>query len=646
MKRSASPTVLLVALCVLAGAMRPAPTRAADIDPAVLAPDTTLIFLQIHDVTRLEESWKEQGLYQLWNEPQMQRYTKPIRDRIDYEMKKTAPSQAPAGQGDRSSAPADPRATLIQKIGSLSWKEFKALFPGAFATFIADAEFIDGGGYAFDWVFAGKAGKKREDYDRIIEIVSPAMPANPKGESFEVEGVTVYQRRYPMQDADGVLPPGARVSPETMERVKHTTIQVAMVDDWVLVADGGRDTLRKVILRLKGKRSDTLSSDARFRNAMGRADKAERARLFVNLDRIMEGVIKGVKSASDLAARIGGGAAEPVFNVDALALDDLQGFGYCLAMDKKGMRARAALTMRALPRGVGRVFDAFRGAVPFKTARLAPENAVYFEAFNFDIPQFYQTIDSLARKAYPPAAPQIDQALMTVREQIGFDIVADIINNLGGEFGLFYPPADPNAGPVAMPNQVLVIECRDGVRLRQVFDEAEKKMMAQATTPNTPAPESLFERSQYLGYDVFTVRAPQGAVMMTSPQFAWVFTENWVIFANRPGDLKDALRRMTGREQRGLDGSANFKKARSLFPGAVAGFSMTDMSTQMAALCRQLPMLNFMITMTSGGKVPPNLLDMTAIPDPTVFERHLGLSVSVSKTTRNDIVMEGVLLNP
>ncbi|MCX7047130.1 MAG: hypothetical protein NTX50_16790 [Candidatus Sumerlaeota bacterium] len=633
-----------------------APLRAQKPDPGVLTPDSAIVLLQFRDVTQMEQDWKKTGVYKLWSDPQMQKFTKPLRDKISGVLDKSDEDEK---EKEPASAAAQEKKVL-ERLSALKWAEFKQLFPGGFAIALSDVKVLSGGAFCFDFTMMAKAGKSdRASYDRILEILYGKAPAKADRKTIDAGGVTIYQTRW--EDKEGVeyASKAKDLDAATGERFKYRTIQLAMLEDWVLIGEGNVDTVVKMVQRHKGARKDTLADSARFRAAMKDAEKDAHILVYADLENTGVGLVKMLDSALEAAggasdrdanAAPGGAGAKP-FDTKVIHPEDLKALAISMAFGAEGMRSRTRLTLSPTPQGLGKLLNAFGKECAFKTAQFAPDDAMSYAASSFSISEFWHSLEALLRAGSPKIGAGIDMGLMTVKQQAGFDPIVEIVDQLGGEFGQITPRSASPGAADAGSQFIFVAQCKDGKKFKTVMDKIEKAIKGEMSVDQGERPESPFDKTKYLDYDIYSIKKPKDAdamgMAMTQALPAWAFTDTWVVVASTPDLLKDTLRRIGGKEARCFANTEAFKKARAMGKDSpLASINYSDLPEIMQAAMKQLQQASFMLTLASQGKIPSLFLDFSAMPESSVFKRTLGSSTSITIRETDAIVSTSVMPNP
>jgi hypothetical protein len=339
-------------------------------------------------------------------------------------------------------------------------------------------------------------------------------------------------------------------------------------------------------------------------------------------------------------------------DLTALHLDDFRAYGYGVAFGAEGMKARARLVLRPGPQGAGRVLDAIGKDCRFVSARLAPDDAIVYGASSFDLKTLYHAIVDLVGALSPSLGARWSDHLARARNDLGFDPIEEIVDQLGGEVGMFTPPpgvSDAASAGAGSSEFGYLIECRDGRRIRTALQQFERSMLDRMTPQGGQRPESPIERTDYLGHEVCAVKLGPGAAQAMPPTAvlpAWSVTDSWVLIASSADHLKGMLQRLSQREGRVFADTDAFAEARNLVPGPISGMSYADAARLMRTSLTQLQMLNLSLTMMSRGRIAPNYLDYLSMPDASVFERTLGPVVGVNGRDADGLWQYSVMRNP
>jgi len=505
-----------------------------------------------------------------------------------------------------------------------------------------------------------------------------------------VEGVTVYQTRYAQPGGEQILPPGASLKPSTIERGKYTTVQVAMMNvdgaggqaggeaggaRWVLIADGSQDTVRHIILRAKGQRQDSLAVAPRYAAAMKEAEKDAHVLFYADLVAVGAGLdsLWRASFGSGTSGAPGGPGPQPMFSLNAFHLDDLKSLAISTAFGPEAIRTRSRIAFKPEPDGIGKLLAALKRDCQFATARYAPEDAVSYSGSAWDIKELYHSAENLLRSSSRDMNARIDEMLLSLRTDLEFDPILEIVDQLGGEQATFVVrvPAEAGspavrggqmgaaapmgaggptgAGAASRTATVYLIECRDGKRLRAAQDKIEKYLQKANAVEGVQQPESPLEKSDYLGFQICSPKdqgQTGGPVASLVSMPAWAITDSWLVVASRADAVKQTLRLIAGKETRSFARTDQFKKARALFQGSVSEMSYSDLSELAVDSLQGMQMASFMLTMLSRGRVPSNFLDFSAIPDRAVFRQTLGPSISATSRDADALSSLWIIQSP
>ncbi len=610
---------------------------AQDMDPAKYLPPNTVLFVHFKDVTAMEKAWKTTGFYELWQDPKTKQFLKPSIERIEAMLKEMT------------------GADEATKKDELNWAKLRELFPGGLCVFLSDLTEFDskgGAGAVIDLGIIARKAKDRKDYENLFSQIQD-IPATAEKKAITAGGVKIFQTRFANETADAMLPDGdlSKLAPEDMERAKFITLQSAETDGLILMVDGGQDSMKNLILRGQGKIKETLAQNPRFKNVADKNSDAAQLEVFVNLGQIAQIALEGGKAAM---AQVPAGQTPPV-NLDALAVDDIHALGIALTLDPKQVNVQTALTFADNSKGIGKVMDLFGDNCEFQTAAFASPDVMGYSAQAYDLGKFYKAIETVLGAVYPQGVFLLQGTLMQAQGIVGFNPITEVVDQLAGEIGTMQdaPPAqaaapDPTMGGFAPPPSapfLLALGCKDGARIRAAITKLEKFLLQQQTTPNGPPPQPLLEWTTFLDYEIGQPKIQAGA-MGGQQMPAWAITDSWVFVASSADTLKATLRRVGGKDTRNFKATPAFKRLAAMKTGPVSGVNYSNIAQAMDAILAQAQMLLPMMSMMSGGEIPPNLLDFSAKPDSALLKRTLGESYGVTVKEKNSLFSSTIIERP
>lgn len=248
-------------------------------------------------------------------------------------------------------------------------------------------------------------------------------------------------------------------------------------------------------------------------------------------------------------------------------------------------------------------------------AAMIPNDAVWFELFKITPVGAWEFLEGLT-------SPDDARELARVEEQLGVDIRAELLDNLGNEFALWFPPV---AG-LAPPSVFATVPVRDGAAVMQALD-AMADMLVQVQ------PEFSVSHRPYKGVDYTTLDV--GIPIGFRPTFAVIDGMLWM--SNSSTLLKRRIREFSKGEfgERGAHPAlAGARQADGSLSPTLESASYFDVGSILAAYYGAGRSFAGMIPADAG--VPPGLVG--ALPDADIFTRHIAPSVSTT------VFREGLLV--
>jgi prepilin-type processing-associated H-X9-DG protein len=220
-----------------------------------------------------------------------------------------------------------------------------------------------------------------------------------------------------------------------------------------------------------------LAGSQNFTAALGQVQKTSVAAVYVDV----EGVVKLVDALA------GGGPQAPswVKARDLLGLGGVRRFIWTAGFDGKDWMNRAFVDAPA-PRN---------GAIPKmlestplsqEILRAIPQTATVAGAGKFDLGGLVKGIRSAVSQMHPEVGQEIDNGLQQVKQMLGVDIQADLLDALGDEWAVYVDPMTAGQGMFGFS---LVNRARDAAKLENSLTRLEG--FANAMMQQNMAPEGM-----------------------------------------------------------------------------------------------------------------------------------------------------------
>ncbi len=167
-----------------------------------------------------------------------------------------------------------------------------------------------------------------------------------------------------------------------------------------------------------------------------------------------------------------------------------------------------------------------------------PKGCEYFSVIQLDVSRLTDSLLDWAKQGHeafaPPGTPTADELREKFKEQVGFDLVDDILHPLGDTFAGFVDPAASGM----IPAGALLIEVEDAKKLLEALGKVEQFGMEFAGV------NAKFRRKDVNGRTLHTIQFA-GPVAFFSP--SWVVDKGWLIIGSTSQTVEAHLKRIDGK---------------------------------------------------------------------------------------------------
>ncbi len=559
------PLAILVAFLV-AATNRVA--RAEDLIP--LLPRDTLAALSISDLNGLEQEWESTPLGRAQTDPRLAPFIDPIAER-----------------GRK-------RLEAAYEYWGVTPRDVERFFPGGIAIFNTHFDWPSLEVYEFDLCFLAEIGKNRDEVRALVERLLERTPVDAQRSRFTFRDETVYTIRYtqrlpappPQLDprtGTTVLETPAPGSPLALVEEIPILIQYALVDGYLLVAEGRNEPIREMIAALKDP-AERLEQVPGYRSAASATAGSDRPTMAAWFD---------AGRAWDIYARHKQAVAQndesKAPDLQGLGLKDLGGLLVRMRLDKKHISADAALNLPKAPRGVVGLLIHTGSDNSLQSASLCPPDALSYSSILYDGTRFWSGLRFLLLQFVPQAWGFLNLQVDQLNRQFGIDIERGIVGSLGGEFVVYRreaPSLRGRRGPFGnLGSMTFLIGLRDG----QTFRQNHRRLFEGLTAEPYQFP---IRSTTYLDHEIWTFKQDPEVRLPTIP--AWSLTDDYLIVSTDSEEIPGILRAWSGKSDKSLAQVAAFQRALAEFPLAHrVGFDFTpveSLSDQIQLLLSLVPL--------------------------------------------------------
>ncbi len=200
--------------------------------------------------------------------------------------------------------------------------------------------------------------------------------------------------------------------------------------------------------------------------------------------------------------------------------------------------------------------------------KLIPKDAYWGAVWNFDLAQFWESVQETAEAIDVTAAAQLRSVAGMSAAFVGFSITDDLLPAFGDTWAVFDAPAQ---GGVLFTGAVLVAEAKDAARidasLRRIVEMARPMLLQKDV-------RLAVQTSKYAGRDIHYV-VIGGVPSPVAP--AWCIVDGWWVFGLVPQTVAAAAAQVDAKTRGGsiLD-VADVSAVRAKLPQSIMSFSYSD----------------------------------------------------------------------
>ncbi|MBL9092355.1 MAG: DUF1559 domain-containing protein [Planctomycetaceae bacterium] len=450
------------------------------------------------------------------------------------------------------------------------------------------------------------AGERTKEFMAALEeleaLYLEEVPANLGVEKSTVDGVELRKLPTPPQ-----APP----------------VAWGNVDTYVFLAFGEGEA-ESVVKRLKAKPAATEWL-TKLRAELG----VERLGSVVYLD---AGAI--VKTVEPLFPLLAAEAPPPLKDLgkllDQTGLRGLRHAAVAFGLDKEMSVSKIVVGHDGEPKGLLKL----GGATPLTLddVKSIPRSADFAAVARFDAQGVFAALRQVAEQIEPQAGARLDQALGQAQEQLGFSIEKDLLAGLGDTWTIYNSCEE---GGLLLTGLCATVGVRDRAKVEKVLERALR--LVEAETRENDKPVFRVRKTEAAGKTISYVQ-----VVGPSPVApAWCFDGERLIVAASPQMVRTHL-------ARGADAGslADVEAVKAhLATGDVT--SLTYQNTQLG-LQLLYSYAQYMATVGAGMLESETGLraDISKFPSFGAISRHMRPSISLTRHTKNAIVVESHSVGP
>lgn len=557
-----------------------------------LLPQDTLLLVKVKGVPQLVEKLKKSSVYDLTQNPDVQRFLEKPRAKINELL------------------------SGVETQSGVKLDDVKALFQGQAAVAITAADF------AFEkppqvvlMIEVGKnAGTAKELMNGLLAKLKTMAPPNTVTlVDVEFAGHSVVKLEPVAGAASGGAP----------------TAACGVAADLFIVGTPAR-AVEQVLVAMGNPPAQSLATSDNFRQTLQRLDPDPDYLVYIDAARILAGV-RGMPQSQE-AWRI----------INALGVENM------LALGLSGKLTDDA----SWGRGVLRVSGAKRGAVKMIVpevgdlfgAEHVPADAFSFLSVRYNLVSMFRELEQVVANINPQFAQNLQAGLqqMKANPQAGVDVREEVLPLFGPRFAFYSRYADP--ANIRSQQIVFLIEIRDKGQFEALYDKLRKLI----------PPLSRMQPKDYMGHKVYSMNLmggggppmQHGAGMAPAgiPVPGFVALSDRVVFATQVAAVKEYLRNMSGGIA-GLKDRTEFRENLRRLPTENLGMILfQDPGPQVEAF------MNFLKTgvlaqLTAGPHMPAflrqlvGLIDTDLLPEAKVVKKYLTTSASCAVVTDDGVVL-------
>jgi hypothetical protein len=324
------------------------------------------------------------------------------------------------------------------------------------------------------------------------------------------------------------------------DKVKEPGIYIAHAED-LLAVSLSRNILQDTLASRSDAPAKPLSQAADFKELRARHGKDAAFFAYANTGRWIDklpALVPADETPPEQVAKV----------FEVLGLSRIRGIGAAQTLAADGGKTTYFLLAPSGPGGLlGFIWTKPR-ALSFPT--LIPDDATSAWVAQVDFGALWKTIEDTVR-TFAPGGGEGEDPIKMMETNLGLNLKDDLIAPLGGQVSYFERAAKQKS---VLPEFAVLAEIKDREKL-------------QATLEKLLAMVPLFQKSEYLGRNVWTLGLPgqppgeEGGLPAISLS---VMDTHFVVAASRP-IVEEVLRRV-GKEVKSIKDTSDFKALGGLFP--------------------------------------------------------------------------------
>ena len=571
-------------------ALAPAGVFAAT-DFTTVIPAESLAAVWSNDLGALRKGAEASPYGKLWNDPACEPLRQFVADKIA-EFKKE--------MGEEGLTPEE-----LEAVFSQSAAIYVRLLDGAKEpNFVVISE-LDEAGRALMDKKVGEIGKN---------FVKPLK------DSYEVDGISVFRvKGIPASaDADSTLAP------------EETTAQYAFVDKHLVISDDAGETLmREAVATLKAAPETRKGLASRPENALvgASAKRADAVQFFMNTRASIEASIKMAEDSTPEDATKTLAAFETWGLLDLETLNVTVGFG------ADSTDYDATITTPKVKRGITKALYT-AGPQQMNILSLAPKDSLSVTAFSLDVGAIIDESLAALRTTNPEIAPMADMYKGMAAQQMGVDIIDEILKNLSGEHLVVTRALTAETKAAMTPEEALLQNGTVAIfGLRNERVAAGLKTLFDKLTED-PALGGTLERAEVDGMATVAQMGDPETPGALRPALA--FDSKFLIVTNDHTQLPDMIRATKGKLAAPLAEEASFKAVNATIAREQLHYVSYTPAAAIAAALEQVAKFAAMSPETQEAGFDPTML-----PSPDVVKKYLGDSYAAGYLKEDGMVFTG-----
>ncbi|MBI1374020.1 MAG: hypothetical protein GC159_14960 [Phycisphaera sp.] len=558
-----------------------------------LLPEDTLFVVMCRDVPALRENWKKHPLAQIWDDPQIERFTAPGRRTLEAEvfnspqfrelgLKPEELIELPKGQMAiallRPPAPEDADANLSQR----------AIREKRRPRFVAIMD-VGTDGAKVEQIMKWGLDRAREDAPIDVKLETRTE---------EHSGITMH-----LMDRTGT------------DGLKHT-LGWAMVNNWMVYADPV-ERLAETIDRVRGDESlkdkPTLDDTKNYKGVRVRIAKADMA-MYLDLEQIVHTVVNTLESRIQLSAGKDSPALATLHStVKALALERTRGAYAGLFIHEDYTDLDAGFYFDEVKGLMELIVGAF-GDKPVTLPAWIPPDVAQAEASTFGISRGWSSLKNIVGEANPLAAAMMNQQIATAGAKGGVNLDQDILSNFGSHVVHMRDFQTPE------PGRKESVDKMDDMWVIKVENPAGFEDALMGMIDADPRQEGKWEPVTHNGTTINTRKMGRDG---NRGALSYTMKGGYALMSTGSTELMNRVIDRWEEPNGGLWDRPDLKKALAGLPPDAVYTGFTDVASVLSGLVEMLAFLPD----EAAGRVA-QVIDIRMMPNPKVFEDAFGPSIN------------------